>query len=190
MHLAIALILLLAGFLTGCATPAAAPWVQTERVYSTEPMNFFVELPEGWMRYTRDKYFLITRDGILLQRIAIERLNITDQHLRYTKKKFLKGMMPMEVAELALDNVSSNPEVLNFKVEENIPAKIGGFPGFRATYTQKNNDGLRLKTVYYGFMKDEWFYIIRYTAAQRYYFDKDIKTFETVVESFKLLKDT
>lgn len=36
------------------------------------------------------------------------------------------------------------------------------------------------------FMYGDWFYSIRYTAPLRYYFDKDVQTFEKVVESFKL----
>ena len=36
----------------------------------------------------------------------------------------------------------------------------------------------------------EYFYSIYYTASQRYYFDKDIKTFEDVFNSFRLIKMT
>jgi hypothetical protein len=36
----------------------------------------------------------------------------------------------------------------------------------------------------------ECFYSVHYTAPQRYYFDKDIKTFEDVFNSFRLIKMT
>lgn len=36
----------------------------------------------------------------------------------------------------------------------------------------------------------EYFYSIYYTESQRYYFDKDIKTFEDVFNSFRLIKMT
>ena len=71
---------------------------------------------------------------------------------------------------------------------ENIPVKINGIPGFRATFCYKNKDGLKIKSTYYGFTSGEWFYSLRYAAALRHYFEKDIETFEKVIKSFKLIK--
>jgi hypothetical protein len=130
---------------------------------------------------------LITRDGVSLQYIQIERVKIEDS-LKHTKKKFSKGMLPQEVAEVVLDNIASDKDNLNLEVIENIPATISGIPGFKAVYTHKTMDGLKLKSIYYGFIMQDWFYGIYYTAALRYYFDKDIETFEKVLETFKLIK--
>jgi len=168
--------------ITGCA-----PWVKVGGLYKSPPHNFSVELPNGWMRLNTGDRLYITRDGVLLQNIIIERLNI-EKPLEHTKKKFSKDMLPQEVAEVVLDNISSDQTVLNFEVKENIPARISGFPGFKVVFTYKNKDGLWLKSILYGFIGDEWFYGIRYTAARRYYFDKDLRTFEKVFESFRLIK--
>ena len=54
--------------------------------------------------------------------------------------------------------------------------------------TYKTKDDLKLRVVYCGVIQGEWFYGIRYSAPQRHYFDKDLKTFETVLRSFKLNK--
>ncbi|MEW5746310.1 MAG: hypothetical protein AB1805_12835 [Nitrospirota bacterium] len=175
-------ILLCLVFLTGCA-----PWLQVGGLYESGEHNFSVELPEGWMRLNTSEHLLITRDGVLLQNIIVEKIG-NDKKLEHTKKKFAKGMLPQESAEVALDNISSNQDVVNLAVTENVPAKIGGYPGFKAVFTYKTKDGLKKKSVYYGFMLGEWFYGIRYTAAQRYYFDKDIATFEKVLASFKVTK--
>lgn len=176
------LILLL--FIAGCA-----PWAQVGGVYTSKPHNFSVELPNGWMKFNTRELLYTTRDGVLLQNIIIERVNI-EKPLKHTKKKFAKGMLPQEAAGVVLDNISSDETVLNFEVIENIPARISGFPGFEVVFTYKNKNGLRLKSILYGFIVDEWFYVIRYTAAHRYYFDKDLETFRRVFESFKLIKTT
>ena len=175
-------LLILLILIAGCA-----PWVKIGGLYTSKPHNFSVELPDGWMRFNTPDRLYITRDGVLLQNILIERLHI-EKSLKHTKKKFAKGMLPQEVADLVLDNISSDPTVLNFKVIENIPARISGSPGFKVVFTYKNKDGLRLKSMLYGLIVDEYFYGIRYTAACRYYFDKDLKTFEKVLGSFKLVK--
>lgn len=169
--------------LVGCMTQVA----RVGGPYKSSSQNFSVELPEGWMRFNNPDQLLITRDGLLLQYILLKRMDIKEP-LGFTKKSIVKGMSTYEVSEVVLDDIASNQEVLNYKIIENIPFEIGGMPGFRAVFTFKNRDGLKLKSVYCGFLVDKWFYEIRYTAALRYYFDKDIRNFELVLESFKLIK--
>jgi len=162
--------------------------------YMSKADGFSVDLPEGWVRRNdapivmgsmASRDFLMTKDGMLLQTIRIEKLNVDDE-LRNTKKKFSKGMLPMEAAQVIKDILSSDENFQKFEVVKNVPAKIGGKSGFKAVFKLKTEDGLWLKMVYYGFLEDEWFYGISYTAPQRYYFDRDLKTFETIVKSFKL----
>jgi hypothetical protein len=176
------LILLL--LIAGCA-----PWVKVGGLYTSKPHNFSVDLPDGWMRFNTPDRLYMTRDGVLLQNIIIERLKI-EKPLEHTKKKFSKDMLPQEVADLVNDNISSDPTVLDFEVIENIPTRISGFPGFRVIFTYKNKDGLKLKSILCGLIVNEYFYGIRYTAARKFYFDKDLKTFEKVFGSFKLIKTT
>lgn len=168
--------------LAGCA-----PWVQVGGPFQSTPNNFSVELPEGWMRLNTNDYLLTTRDGVLLQNIRIIRHYI-DQPLVRTKKSFEKGMLPQEIAEVIVDDLSSTPELLNFEVMENSPAEIAGIPGFRLVFGHKSKDGLRFKNIRYGFMADDWVYSLEYSAAARYYFEKDLGTFERVVSSFRLVE--
>ncbi len=47
-------------------------------------------------------------------------------------------------------------------------------------------DGPRLGRVHYGVLVRDWVYRVQYQAAARYYFDKDLATFERVRESFRV----
>jgi hypothetical protein len=163
------------------------PWVQVGGLYTMESQNFSVDLPQGWMRLNQQAYLLITRDGVLLQNIRVAKLDINSP-LKNTKKKFSKSMLPQEAAEVLLDNVASDQNLSDFNLLENAPVTINRVQGFRAVYTCKNKDGLKIKSIYCGFIADKWFYGLSYTAAQRYYFDKDAETFEKVLESFRLIK--
>ncbi len=169
--------------------PSCAPWVRTGGPFTASAQNVIVDLPDGWMRLNTNEFLFITRDGKDLQYIVIQNIHTQDT-LKYTKKKLRKGMLPLEAAEVIIDNISSNQDVLNLEVKENKSVKIGGHPGFRALLTYKNRNGLRIRSVYCGFMEGEWFYGIRYAAPQRHYFDKDIRTFEKVVSSLKLARST
>lgn len=166
--------------LTGCGA-----WLRVGGPYTSPAHGISVEFPEGWMRMNDKDVILITRDGVLLQYIIIQTLNFSDP-LKFTKKTFRRGMLPQEVAEVILDNKASNPGTLNFKVGENTPAKIGGHPGFKATYTYKNKDGLRLKGLYYGALVGDTFYGISFNAAARHYYQTDLATFDKVVRTFRI----
>ena len=178
----ILLIAIIALIIAGCA-----PWIRTGGPYSSAYLNMSVELPQGWMRLNSREYLFITRDGSPLQSILIEKIHVSDT-LKHTKKKFSAGMLSQEAAEVILDNMATDPTILNFEIRENSPAKVSGESGFKAVYTYKSKDGLRYKSIYYGFMLGDWFYGIQYSAPARYYFDKDLKTFEKFVSSVKLTK--
>ena len=90
------------------------------------------------------------------------------------------------MGEVELDEVRSDQEVRNFELMENFPFQVSGLPGFKLVYTFRTENGLRLKRVHYGVLVRDWVYRIQYQAAARYYFDKDLSTFERVRESFKL----
>ncbi len=177
-------VLILLIFAVGCA-----PWMRVGGTYTSAYNDYSVELPEQWMRLNTKEYLLITRDGVMLQHILIERIHVNDA-LKHTKKQFRHGMLPHEAAEVLLDNKRTNPDILNLKVIRNVPTRVGGFPGFKAVYSHKNKDGLKFRTVFYGFMADEEFFGISYTAAKRHYYGKDLETFEKVVKSFRLSKST
>ena len=177
---ALVLVFLLSA-LSGCA-----PWVQVGGPYRMDSQAYEVSLPAGWRRATTvQDSLLITRDGVSLQYIRIERVGV-GQDLKHTKKKFAKGTSPQDVAEMELDEVRSDQRTRNFELEENTPFQVAGLPGFKLAYTFKAMDGLRLTRVHYGVLLRDWVYQIQYQAAAKYYFDKNLATFERVRESFNV----
>jgi len=54
--------------------------------------------------------------------------------------------------------------------------------------TFKTEDNLRYQAIYYGFITGDRFYGLYYLATARHYFDKDVKAFDKLVQSFKVSK--
>lgn len=190
--------MVVAVLVAGCA-----PFTAVGGRLTLSDLGFEVELPQGWYRheFAREevapaegvmrversgKTLVITRDGLALQAIRVDRVSL-DSELAHTKRKFTAGMPPHDVAELEVDNIRANREAFNFELLENAPAMVGGRSGFRLVYTWKTKGGLSLKRVHYGFMDGKWVYRLIYQAAARYYFERDLPTFERVRESFRLL---
>lgn len=172
-------------FFTGCAT-----WEHVGGVYENRSHNYKTELPDEWRRFNLDRsQVLITKDGFSLQWISVSRTPI-DKKLDFTQKKYSKYMLPQEAAEVAIDNLRSNPHVLNMQIIENEPVLIGGYAGFKIGYQYQTDKGLTKKGVYYCSLVDEWSYKINYEAPARYYFGRDLPALELVKETFKLLKDS
>jgi len=172
--------------LGGCVS---VPWQPADGVYSSPSENFAVELPRGWMRLNAKEDLLVTRDGLLLQLVSVERA-VVDKPLKNTKKTLTRGMQPQAVAEVIIDNFQSSESMLDVKVLENRPAQIAQQRGFKLVYTHRDKNGLRFKSVLHGVLAGDVFYAIRYSAAERYYFAKDLPTYEQVLASFRMIRPT
>jgi hypothetical protein len=168
---------------------ACAPWTRVTGPFEGPAHHFSVDIPDGWMKFDSERYLLISRDGPFLQYILVEDRNL-EAPFTHTKRRMNRDMLPQEAAEVILDDLSLDRAVRNLQVLENAPARIAHQDGFKILFTYKNGDGLVLKTLYYGFIKGRMFYSIRYTAAERYYFGKDLGTFKKVLAGFRLILDS
>ena len=70
----------------------------------------------------------------------------------------------------------------------NKPAKVGGKQAFELVMQYKNQDGLRIQIMSYGFVDKTGFYTINFRAPYLYYYDRDYKEFKKLVSSFRQLK--
>ncbi|MDJ0720584.1 MAG: hypothetical protein QNJ04_03095 [Desulfobacterales bacterium] len=170
--------------LTGCIKRPWNPTPTTEHAAASQ--NVRLHLPDGWMLSSREDILLVTRDGVLLQNVIVAAVHV-DEELKYTHKRFKPGMQPLEQAGVILDNMASNPNRFAFKVQSKKPARIAGRKAFRTEVAFKDKDGLQYRGILYGFMQNEWFYLVRYVAPERHYFARDKAAFETIVRSMRLM---
>jgi len=90
-------------------------------------------------------------------------------------------------AEIIVNEILADSNIRNFSVTENIPARspeteASGWPSSTRMPT-----GTFSKRSITDSSKADSFYNIRYGATQEEYFQKDLKTFEEVFKSFKLV---
>lgn len=170
-------------FTAGCAT-----WTKVGGPYLNRSSLYSADLPWGWMKY-RGKDLRITRDGLFLDDITIKRINI-NKKLEHTKKRFVKAMLPEEIAEIEIDEVAANSDIYNFELIENMPVTISCQNGFRLAYSFRNKDGLKYKRIHYGFEYEDWVYSLLYTACADHYFDKNLEEFNAVIKSFRFIPAT
>jgi hypothetical protein len=186
---------------------ACAPITAVSGKLALEDHGIEIDIPAGWNRIEligrnelvmagfpfeailvdqNTEAVLLTRDGLLLQAIRIERVPV-DNELLHSKRKLAAGMPAHDVAELEVDDLRSNPQALNFELVENQPAIVAGRPGFRLVYRWKTKQGLALQAIHYGLFDGKVLYRIVYQAARRHYFQRDAPVFERVRESLRLI---
>ena len=150
--------------------------------------NFSIELPEGWRKLNNPQYLMITREGAFSQYILVQQRRI-DKPFRHAEKKFNKNMLPQQAAEVIMDEISLDSRVLNFRLIECVRAQVNQYDGFRIVFTYKEKGGLNFKTVFYGILEGDWFYSLRYSVELQKYSNEDIKAFQKVLNSFKIVRD-
>ena len=172
--------------LSGCALTNWSPLRKVE--YKDGARRFTAEVPAGWMKFNLVNYFVMTRDGIVLEKIAVERRKFT-QDLEFTKKKFSADMTPQELAEIEIDNLKANGKIDRVEIASNKPASIDGRSAFRLEYSFFAEGGLKVRGTRYGFTEGDFIYRVYYEAADQHYYDMYIQDFERFIKSFKLFSN-
>ena len=134
--------------LAGCI-PAPAR-VDTPRTEGPDKA-YTVDLPTGWIKqYTAENNLIVSRDGYLLQTLAVVRRPLKHAFER-TKKDASDGMLPSELAELEIAEIKARDELTEaLTVLENEPALVGGLEGFRVRVSYRNPRGLEIHEEVFG----------------------------------------
>ena len=164
-------------------TACAGPW-HTPPNQLSEP-QWSITSPEGWMHLSTQESEMLSKDGPYLEYILIQSRSLA-QGFRFTRQKLKPDMLPHEAAQVIADNMRSDPLIRQLQLLASEPAMVGGQAGFRLIYSYQDPYGVSTKTIYYGVILPNQFFNLRYTAADRYYFDKELPAFNQVVDSLRL----
>jgi hypothetical protein len=176
--------------------PAAMAW--TVAVAHQEHLNpgrgYAVQFPAGW-KYDR-LWFSdetgATRDGPALQAIYVS-FRAHKQAFRAIKKDSSPDMLPQELAELLVADMTKQRGLENVNIQSNEPAVLSGRPGFRLSFEYKHpveRGAVRVREVIVGASAPRGLYLIGYRAPVIYYFDRDLDSFAGALSSFTIIDPT
>jgi len=168
-----------AAMLTACA----GPW-QPIQGNLTSP-EWSIAAPQGWMRMSMPESEMLSKNGPYLEYILVQSRPL-EKRFRFTRQVLDPGMLPREAARLIIDNLRSDPRIRGLQLLASEPAVAADRDGFKLIYSYVDKYGVTMKTVYYGILLPDRFFNIRYSAAQRYYFEQELPTFEKVLSSLQL----
>lgn len=149
--------------------------------------SFTIDIPEGWRKIDNNRYLFVTKESPFLQYIMVQNRPI-DRSFRNTKKKIKKEMLPEEAAQIIVDELISDQNLVNLRILDNTPAEINGHDGFKILYAYSDPEGQTFRTLYYGFIKADTFFNLRFTAVDQIYFQRDIGAFIRMLNSFEVIR--
>ena len=164
----------------GCAHPGDRP--------QTGPTHFEIDIPAGWQKHYTKKYFLIYKGDPYRQYIMVQERPI-DRPFKHSDGIMNASMNPQEAADVIVAELDADKQITGLKVIENSPATIKGNAGFKLLFTYGLSDGTRFRTLYYGFVKGDTYFSLRFNVAANRDFGKDLNTFHAVVNSFRYVAD-
>jgi hypothetical protein len=175
-------LLLLMLFAAGCAG-----WAPSGGLYEDRSKHYSVNLPEGWFMSNSSDLFL-TKNGPELQYIFVQTQPL-GKPLIFSKKTLYPGMKSIDMAEYFLENNALDQRMTGFKVKDLSTGQILGYTGFRLEGTYENSDGLTHGFIYYGFMTDDLYYAVSYSAPERVYFKQHTADFNLFFSSFRIIQE-
>jgi hypothetical protein len=186
----------------GCApTPY---WTLTDdQNHVVKSTSFQMDVPKGWVRTTEPvtwervnidgeprtlllESMGVTRDGVGIHAVSVTR-RYPDTAFPTIKKKSKADMLPPEAADLYVSELRKRSGLERLTVLSNKPAKVADKLGFELLMQYKNDDGLRIQILTYGFVDKTGFYTISYRAPYLYFYERDYASFKKLVGSFKQL---
>ncbi len=174
-------------FLTLIA-PGCAAWTPSSGLYEDRSRHYSVVLPDGWFMNRSNSDLFLTKNGPELQYIFVQTQPL-GKPLIFSRKPLHAGMKGIEMAEYFLENNALDKRMTGLKVKDLSTGQILGYQGFKMDGTYENNDGLDYGFTYYGFMTEELYYGVSYSAPMRIYFKQHAADFDNFFSSFRIIPD-
>lgn len=180
------LILALAGtcLLPACMTTTGG-WVSQQGENRADKIALSAEVPEGWSRWRSDSDITLTKDGMLLQMV---RINRTPYGTPYENSNLTiqPGMTPLDASQIIVEDMQANQEMRSLELIDNRPATVAEHPGLRIECTYKNEDNLTVHEIAYVGLTPDSYVVARCRAPDRHYIETISGDFERIVDSIKL----
>lgn len=150
--------------------------------------RYTAKLPDDWqiLKNSKEGTF-ITKDGLYLQTISITERNIENITSGGKNSIIKKNMLPNEIATALLADLESDVSLKKLEVLNNSIFSVSGKNGCKISIRYTTARGLKTRAIYYGLLDGDTFFLICYEAAERYYFEKDLPTFENMMKTFQIL---
>lgn len=173
------------------ATPALAWKLAADgQRFEHKASGYSIQFPAGW-RYQKMPFgdeCLATRDGPFLQAVYVD----YRKHRKAfpgLKKDATPEMMPQELAEKLVADITASRGLQNMRVLSDEPTELAGLPAFRlhlAYRTAVDAGSVRYEEIVVGANSPQGIFVVHYRAPVLHYFTRDLVAYEQALSSFTI----
>lgn len=177
-----------------CALIVAMPALAWKLVEEGTPFvhktGYSIQYPSGW-RWIKRPFgdeTVATRDGIWLQQIFVD-FRKHKNAFAALKKAATPEMMPQELAEKYVANMTAAGGLQEMEILSNEPTVLAGRPGFRVHLAYRSSvdaGSVRYQAIVVGANSPQGIFLVGYDAAVLHYFARDVETFENSLATFAI----
>lgn len=173
------------------AGPALAWKVVAEGApFMHKASGYSIQYPAGW-RWAKMPFgdeTVATRDGIWLQQIFVD-FRKHKNAFRALKQNSTPEMMPQELAEKYVAEITKESSLQNMEILSNEPALLAGRPAFRVHVAYRASvdmGSVRYQAIIVGANSPQGIFLVGYDAAVLHYFQRDADAFEKALATFAI----
>ena len=152
--------------------------------------GYSIQFPTGW-RYQKMAFgdeCLATRDGPWLQAVYVD-FRKHKKAFPGLKKDATPDMMPQELAEKLVADITQTRGLQNMQVLSDEPTELAGRPAFRlhlAYRTAVDAGSVRYEEYVVGANSPQGIFVVHYRAPVLNYFARDVGAYEKSLASFSI----
>ena len=177
-----------------CALIAAMPALAWKLVEEGTPFvhktGYSIQYPASW-RWIKRPFgdeTTATRDGVWLQQIFVD-FRKHKNAFPALKKAATPEMMPQELAEKYVANMTAAGGLQDMEILSNEPTVLAGRPGFRVHLAYRSSvdaGSVRYQAIVVGANSPQGIFLVGYDAAVLHYFSRDVDAFEASLATFAI----
>ncbi len=150
--------------------------------------GYSIQYPPGWRYIKFGDETIATRDGPALQMIYVD-FRKHKNAFRALKQNATPEMMPQELAEKIVAEMSTAGSLQNMQVLSDEPAMLAGRPAFRlrlAYRTAVDAGSVRYEAIVVGANSPQGLFLVGYRAPVLHYFSSGLKFYDEALATFAI----
>ncbi|MFZ2508738.1 MAG: hypothetical protein WAW79_09745 [Steroidobacteraceae bacterium] len=150
--------------------------------------GYSIQYPSGWRYNKFGDETIATRDGPALQMIYVD-FRKHKNAFRALKQNSTPDMMPQELAEKIVAEMSTAGSLQNMQVLSDEPTMLAGRPAFRlhlAYRTAVDAGSVRYEAMVVGANSPQGLFLVGYRAPVLHYFSRNVEFYDKTLATFTI----
>jgi len=148
-------------------------------------MDVLFDTPLKWYELSDEDYYILTRNGIELDRISFKKYQWKLDTIPGTEKPLYKNHLLHEYLNMFLNTYKNTGQASRINILNKKVILLDSIVSGMAEFEYQGTDGIDHKGFLVCCPQEDFIYILRYEAVSKYYYDLCKKTAYSIIETLE-----